>query len=55
MEHLEGSDVTVTIHTSLSGEHLKNAVFCDIMLCGFVTTDVSEEGIASIIWVTRIG
>jgi hypothetical protein len=34
---------------------VKNAVFWDVTQCGFVRTDVSEERIAAIIRVTRIG
>jgi hypothetical protein len=34
---------------------LKNGVFCDVMLCGSLRTDVSEELSASFIGVTRIG
>jgi hypothetical protein len=34
---------------------MKNAVFWDVTLCGSCKTDVSEERIASIIRVARIG
>jgi hypothetical protein len=33
---------------------MNNAVFSDVMLFGFVSTDVSEEYIANIIRVNRI-
>jgi hypothetical protein len=33
---------------------MKNAVFWDVTLCGFVRTEVSEEHTASIIGVDRI-
>jgi hypothetical protein len=34
---------------------MKNAVFWDVTQCGSCKTDVSEERIASIICVTRVG
>jgi hypothetical protein len=34
---------------------IKNAVFWDVMLCGSCKNNVSEERIASVIKVTRIG
>jgi hypothetical protein len=39
----------------LTVSKLKNGVFWDVTLCGLVRTHVSEEFIASIIRVTRIG
>jgi hypothetical protein len=34
---------------------MKNAAFCDVTVCGFFRADFSEERIASIIRVKRIG
>jgi hypothetical protein len=34
---------------------MKNVVFCDVVPCGFLRTDVSEELSAPITRVTRIG
>jgi hypothetical protein len=38
----------------IEGQFLKNALFWDVTLCGFVLTDVSEERSASIIRLTTI-